>query len=197
MNRDLEKKTEIRKQILSIRSQAGAERITRCSGLIFDRVIRMEAFRTADTIFAYMDCKNEVQTRQLIRKAWELGKQTAVPKVLGDRMEFYYIQSFSEVKTGCFQVPEPAGSPHALARDVDALVLVPGVAFDPMRNRIGYGKGYYDRYLSEHPGHPTIALAFSWQMVDAVPYTMYDIRPDCLVTEQKVYEKNLDFYVEL
>ena len=188
MNNVLETKTEIRKRILSIRNQAGAEQITRCSGLIFHRVAAMEEFRTADTIFAYMDCRNEVQTGGLIRAAWEQGKRVAVPKVFGDRMEFFYIESFDQVTPGCFQVPEPSGALEYLARDEKALILMPGVAFDLYRNRVGYGKGYYDRYLGAHPGHPTIALAFSWQITDRIPCGEHDIRPDCVVTEDKVYD---------
>ena len=76
----------------------------------------------------------------------------------------------------------------ALADGADALVIMPGVAFDRDRRRIGYGGGYYDRYLAAHPCLPTIAVAFDCQVLDEVPYDEYDIRPQILVTETSVYE---------
>ena len=101
-------------------------------------------------------------------------------------MEFFHIENFGQLHPGTMGILEPEEG--ALADGADALVIMPGVAFDRDRRRIGYGGGYYDRYLAAHPCLPTMAVAFDCQVLDEVPYDEYDIRPQILVTETSVYE---------
>ncbi|MCD8336498.1 MAG: 5-formyltetrahydrofolate cyclo-ligase [Lachnospiraceae bacterium] len=150
-------------------------------------VLAMPEFQTADEVFVYMDCKGEVSTKPLIEAAWRLGKKVAAPKVEGENMSYYYISSYDDVEDGYFHVPEPATDRPAAGDSAEAaLLIVPGVGFDLERNRCGYGKGFYDRYLAAHPGHTTVALAFEFQIVDEVPTRPEDIRPMTLVTERRV-----------
>lgn len=150
-------------------------------------VTAMPEFRAAEAVLVYMDCKGEVSTRPLIEEAWRLGKKVAAPKVEGEEMRYYYISSYNDVEDGYFHVPEPkTDRPVAGAEAETALLIVPGVGFDLERNRCGYGKGFYDRYLAAHPNHVTVALAFDFQIVDEVPTRPEDIRPMVLVTESRV-----------
>ncbi|MCD8348094.1 MAG: 5-formyltetrahydrofolate cyclo-ligase [Lachnospiraceae bacterium] len=158
------------------------------SAAICAAVMEMPEFLTADEIFVYMDCKGEVSTKPLIEASWRLGKKVAAPKVEGEDMRYYYISSYEDVEDGYFHVPEPKTAEPAveeLAKRV--LLIVPGVGFDRERNRCGYGKGFYDRYLAAHPEYVTVALAFDFQIVDEVPTRPEDIRPIVLMTESRVF----------
>ncbi|KMZ55018.1 5-formyltetrahydrofolate cyclo-ligase [Dorea sp. D27] len=176
-------KEEIRKLILKKRLeispvewQNGTEAITR-------EIISHVWFREATDIYCYVDCRKEAGTRPLMEEAWRLGKTVWVPKAEEVEMDFYEIHSFDELSRGCFGVLEPAIG--AAADGKDGLVIMPGVAFDARRGRIGYGKGYYDRYLRKHPGLHTIAAAFDIQIVEEVPQEEEDVRPQLIITETR------------
>lgn len=178
-------KKEIRAWIAKKRSELQPEEIREKSEAICSRLIQMEEFQKADCIYVYMELDGEVSTRSLVEEAWRCGKKVAAPKVQGDEMSFFYITSFEDVKPGCFHVPEPeAVNP---ASDETALLVVPGVGFDRFRHRCGYGKGYYDRYLAAHPSHTTVALAFQFQIVEEVPFDAFDVCPQYLITEERLY----------
>ncbi len=186
----MEKKTakkELRREIRELRRVHTDEQIHRMSGEVLRRFLSLSEYREADVIYAYMDCKHEVETRDLIRKAWSEGKRVAVPRVLGERMRFYYISSFEEdLEDGYFGIREPREKDPA--EEENALLLMPGVAFDEERHRVGYGGGFYDRFLEEHPGLVTVALAFEFQIRKQVPFEPFDIRPGKIVTERRVME---------
>ena len=134
-----------------------------------------------------IDFGGEVGTRPLMLEAWKLGKTVWVPKVHGETMDFYEITSFDELKPGAYGILEPdAGIP---ASADDGLMIMPGVAFDTNRNRVGYGGGYYDRYLESHPQLHTLALAFDMQVLFEVPAEEQDIKPQLLVTETNIYQE--------
>lgn len=177
-------KKEIRKLVFAKRRQlTEAERLEK-SRAICDRIIATEAFQKADCLYTYMDYNGEVCTRPLIEEAWRLGKRVAAPRVAGEEMGYFYISSYDDVKPGYFQIPEPdAVRP---AGDEEALLIVPGVGFDRKRHRCGYGKGFYDRYLSRHTRHTTMAVAFEFQLVDEVPSAAHDICPQYLFTEERL-----------
>jgi 5-formyltetrahydrofolate cyclo-ligase len=177
-------KKEIRKLVFARRRELSQELLIEKSRKICEQVIAMEAFQRARTIYTYMDYNGEAMTGALIEAAWRLGKQVAAPKVEGETMSYYYISSYEDVAPGYFNIPEP--QPVRPACDEDALLIVPGVAFDAKRHRCGYGKGFYDRYLSAHPGHTTIAIALELQMMEEVPSDVHDICPQILVTEERV-----------
>lgn len=178
-------KKEIRRQVIARRRELDPDLWAGNSERICRRIMQMEAFRTAKTVYVYMDCKNEVSTRTLIEEAWLLGKTVAAPKVYGDSMTFYEITSFEDVKPGYFDVPEPVT--ERAASDESALLIVPGVGFDAKRHRCGYGKGFYDKYLSLHRGHTTVAAAFEFQIFPEVPSDEFDICPQYLVTEERFF----------
>ncbi len=182
----MESKKDIRSVVLAKRNQIEKKEWEEKSHQIFKKVITHPFFLNADAIYCYLDYRNEVGTIEIIEYAMELGKKVAAPKVYGDRMRFHYIESVSDVQTGYCDIREPRQT-EIVAQDVHALVIMPGAAFDRNRHRIGYGKGFYDRYLEQNPQCHTMALAFSFQMMDAIPCEEHDICPEVIITEEQIY----------
>lgn len=179
-------KKEIRKEVFARRKKASDREIEEKSAEIFDRICAADIYQKAQTVFTYMDYRHEVMTRPFIERCWKDGKRVAVPKVNGKIMNFYYLDSFEQLASGCMGIMEPAGGEIADSCE-DSLIIVPGVAFDPQRHRVGYGGGFYDRYLSEHTHHATIAVAFQFQIFGEVPHEEFDLRPDFVCTEENIY----------
>lgn len=188
-------KNEIRKIIRGKRRSLSAEQIAEISCTVFSRVLEMEEYQACKSVFLYMSMPMELQTRPVIERIWADGKRAAVPKVQGKDLRFYYLTDFGQLRPGTMNILEPdegcpeSGRPDESSavicadNDEHALMIMPGLAFDRQRNRIGYGGGFYDRYLAEHREHRTIAAAADFQVFDEVPHEDYDHRPDILVTE--------------
>ena len=183
----MEAKGNIRKEVFARRRAATQEEIQEKSRMIYEKITALPEFLDADCFFAYMDFKKEVMTRDLIEKALQMGKTVAVPRVEGDDMVYYEIKDFSTLKSGYFGIMEPDGG-KVCTRE-EGFLLVPGVAFDPARHRVGYGKGFYDRYLSRHTQHVTVAMALDFQVGEQVPADAHDICPQILVTPTAIYGK--------
>ena len=182
----MEKKKDIRRQVIAERNEMSKEQWWEESLRITDKLITHPFFLSADEIYCYIDCKNEVATKKIFEEAWKQGKKTACPKVIGDEMEFYYIQSFEELEPGYFGVKEPITTMRAQGKKV--LVIMPGVAFDKKNHRIGYGKGFYDKYLNRNSNYSRVAIAFSFQVLDDVPSDKYDMNPQLIFTEDNIYD---------
>lgn len=182
--KNLVEKQEIRKQILALRESISEEEWREKTRHVAGKVMEHPAFLRAETIYCYIDFRREVGTRGIIEKAWELNKKVAVPRTEGKRMEFYYISSFEEIHKGRFGILEPEQKEKASGRD--GLMLMPGAVFDHKLHRIGYGGGFYDRYLETHTGLFLMALAFEFQVLTCIPHGEYDIRPHVLVTEERI-----------
>lgn len=187
--KNMETKRDIRKRVLSYRDSMDKKEWEENSRKIQDCVLTHPFFLESNNIYCYVDYRNEVETKSIIRKAWELGKRVAVPKIEDEDMKFYYISDFSDLKEGYRGILEPES--NFPANDTYALVIMPGVAFDRSRNRIGYGKGFYDKFMDKHPAYHTIALAFECQMLDAIDAEEFDYRPEVLITEEKLYDEHI------
>ena len=182
-------KKALRKEIKALRAAHTDEEIHQMSLALRDLVLTLPEYQKADVIYAYVDCKHEVETSDIIRAAWADGKRVAVPKVLGQDMKFFYITSLeTDLEEGYFGIREPYEIHPAddKADESHALMLMPGVAFDEERHRIGYGGGFYDRFLEAHPALPHIALAFEFQVKESVPFESFDICPEKIVTEKRI-----------
>lgn len=140
-------------------------------------VLRTEAYRQANTIYGYLPFNQEVRLFPLLRQALADGKQIALPKCYGKDMRFILMKDLSRIQAGSIGAPEPMDD-EPVATDPTALVIVPGVVFDTRGYRIGYGGGYYDRFLSREPRHPTIALCYDFQLVDQLSPEPHDIPAD-------------------
>lgn len=139
-----------------------------------------EAYQNAKTIYGYLPYNQEVRTTEMLAQALADGKRVAVPKCYGDEMKFLYIENFDRIAPGYCNIPEPLDD-EPVADDPTALVLMPGLAFDPLGHRIGYGGGFYDKFLSREPEHPTIALCYGFQMVEHLETEELDIPVDQVI----------------
>ena len=183
----MEEKKEIRRFIRKQRKELDPILWQSATDEICRVTSELDIFREATDIYCYIDFGGEVGTRPLIQEAWKLGKSVWVPRVHAETMDFYEITSFDQLKPGSYGILEPEEGIPAIAED--GLMIMPGVAFDAKRNRVGYGGGYYDRYLEAHPHLHTIALAFDMQVLYEVPSEELDIKPQILVTETKIYQE--------
>ncbi|MCQ2496084.1 MAG: 5-formyltetrahydrofolate cyclo-ligase [Lachnospiraceae bacterium] len=176
-------KQEIRKEIKAKRSMMGELEVVAYSKIIENRLLAEKVFQDAECIFAYIDCKNEVSTRNIISAALKQGKRVAVPKVMGADMGFYYIKSFGDLKKGYAGIYEPeVANESNYAKDTKGLCIVPGVAFDKDMNRIGYGGGFYDKFFDAYPEMYRCALGFDFQIVDKIDTESFDQKMDMIVT---------------
>ena len=189
MTRKMQKK-EIRTLIYKARKEMHEEAWKKATDKICNSVLKMQMFQEAEEIYCYVDYDHEVGTRQIIENSWRLQKRVFVPKVLGCEMEFFEISGFDDLAPGMKGILEPVRtSEDNKGSGNRGLMIMPGVAFDRSLHRIGYGGGFYDRYLETHRGLQKLAVAFTYQVLDEVPAEAFDICPDVLVTESAVYEK--------
>ena len=143
-------------------------------------LLESDLYKNAKTIYGYLPYNQEVRTVPILQRALADGKQVAVPKVYGDTMKFIYITDLTLTAPGYAGIPEPiADTPQAA--DPTALVLMPGLAFDAQGHRIGYGGGFYDRFLEEEPNHPTLALCYDFQLFPQLETESHDIPVDCVL----------------
>ena len=183
--RNLETKREIRRRIRLKRRELEEDVWRKASGDIMAAAVSHPWFSEAREIYTYVDYNREAGTRKIIETAFVQGKNVWVPKVTGDTMHFYRIESLTELRPGTCGILEPAGD-GPMDSGGAGLMLMPGVAFDEKCHRVGYGGGYYDRYLESHPGMRKMALAFEFQILRSVPYEEYDIRPEIVITEKRM-----------
>lgn len=172
-------KQALRNRIRQEKRAMAPEDIVRRSELLCRMAAQSEAYRSAKTIYGYLPFNQEVQTLPLLRQALADGKQVALPKCYSKDMRFILIQDLSRIQVSPFGAPEPEDD-FPLASDPAALVLVPGLAFDPEGHRMGYGGGFYDRFLSEEPNHPTISLCYDFQMLPCLKTEPHDISVDTI-----------------
>ncbi len=128
------------------------------SRTITDKVTALPAYKNTERILVYANYNHEVVTGFIIKEAWKAGKEVAVPKVVGKDMVFYKLTDFARLEPGYLGIPEPVWGRSSTGQE--ALMIMPGVAFDRANHRVGYGGGFYDRYLEKHPQLERIAIAF-------------------------------------
>ena len=151
------------------------------SARLAQQLFRHPAYQAARSLYGYLSYNQEVRTIPIMRQAQADGKRVAVPKVYGDTMKFLWLDDLDAVAPGAYNIPEPiADEPEA--DDETALVLMPGLAFDPEGHRCGYGGGFYDKFLAAHPNHPTIALCYGFQMFDHLDVDAHDIPVDAVLS---------------
>lgn len=167
-------KQALRKQIRDQKRAMTEEQIVSKSEKLGELFLASEAYRQAKTIYGYLPYNQEVRTVAMLEQAIADGKRVAVPKCYGDEMRFIYLDDLSKVEKGYCGIPEPVED-GPVAEDKTALVLMPGLAFTKEGLRMGYGGGFYDKFLASEPEHPTLALCYDFQMVEHIPTEEYDI----------------------
>lgn len=173
-------KKELRRRIREQKRAMTAEEIAEKSRVLTELFLQTEQYKNAKTVYGYLPYNQEVRTVALLERALADGKKVAVPKVYGEEMRFHYMDDLSRTEEGYAGIPEPMGD-EPVAEDPAALVLMPGVAFTKDGSRIGYGGGYYDKFLAKEPGHPTVALCYDFQIVEELPLEKFDIPVDLVL----------------
>ena len=173
-------KKELRRTIRERKRAMTEEEIVTRSKKLGVLFAHSEAYKNAKTIYGYLPYNQEVRTVPMLEQALRDGKRVAVPKVYGDEMKFLYLDDLSKVSKGYAGIPEPIAD-EPVADDETALVLMPGLAFDPAGHRIGYGGGFYDKFLAAEPNHPTLALCYEFQMLPELHTEEHDIPVDTVL----------------
>ena len=153
---------------------------------IRENVLKFLAEQKKSWLFSFVSYGTEPDTYGIIRQALEEGK-VAVPRVEGSEMEFYRITSMDELQPGYQGIPEPVTT--ECVRAVDGVMLLPGLAFDLEKNRVGYGGGYYDRYLERCNLKflTTAGIAYDFQVVDRINTEPFDCRVQWMITDKRIF----------
>ena len=190
----METKTSIRKQILSLRNTMTSEERKQKSQVIIENSLKLLPVKEAEYVLCYAGYKSEAMTMDLITELLKMGKQVYLPKVSGEEMDFYRITDISFLKEGYKGIPEPDVNKESIfTKDIweqhkeRVVMILPGAAFSKSGARIGYGKGYYDRYLMQIPCMERIALCYDFQVVESIPADIHDIPVTVIVTETDIY----------
>lgn len=184
-------KRKIRQAVLKERDALDRKERERADLLFTERILGHQWFYRSEYFLCFVSCGSEIGTRELIREGLRAGKKVYVPKVTdggspeggGPKMRFFRIEGTEELSPGYKGIPEPGGDseeyPYSEETAGRTLVLMPGAVFDRYGNRIGYGKGFYDRFLGEKPllQVRTIAAGYRCQLLEKIPAEERDIRP--------------------
>lgn len=150
------------------------------SAALAEMFLQCAPYKQAKTVYGYLPYNQEVRTVPILAQALRDGKAVAVPKVYGDTMRFILLSDLGAVAKGYSGIPEPIAD-GPVATDETALVLMPGLAFDPQGNRMGYGGGFYDKFLEAEPNHPTVALCYDFQILPHLDTEDHDIPVDLVL----------------
>ncbi len=173
-------KQELRRTIREQKRAMTNEEIELRSSKLAELFLNSEAYKNAKTVYGYLPYNQEVRTVPMLEQALKDGKRVAVPKCYGDEMKFIFMDDLSKVEKGYANIPEPIAD-GPVADDETALVLMPGMVFDPQGHRIGYGGGFYDKFLAQEPNHPTLALCYEFQVLPHLETEEFDIPVDCVL----------------
>ena len=181
-------KQDIRKEILKMRSSLSSEDVRALSMIICSILQVMDVYRNAADICLYMPVRNEVDVTMLTEAAQNEGKGVWLPRVAGGEMKFCRYDKNTELVEGAYGIKEPDSS-EILEPDEKTLVIMPGAAFSEKHEHIGYGGGYYDRFLAEYPQCTTAAVCYDFQIMPELPSEMHDVRPDIIISQERVLFK--------
>jgi 5-formyltetrahydrofolate cyclo-ligase len=185
----MESKSKIRKRILNVRNNMSKEDVKKNSNAIMDKITSLDIYKHSNVVFIYMDFKNEVMTSNLIKRMLSEKKRVVIPYT--DSINTVLIPSEitkeSDLKQNSFGYFEPKSILPVNIEEID-LVIVPGVVFDKNLNRIGFGKGYYDKILNRlKPSAKKVALAHDFQVLEDIPAEEHDVKMDMIITEKNIY----------
>jgi 5-formyltetrahydrofolate cyclo-ligase len=186
-------KQAIRSKYLAYRdSLTTSERLSK-SMRIWKNLKREREFQEAELVLVYLDYRSEVMTTGLVEEIFlsEGGRRVFAPKVEGLDIEFYEIHSLDDLRPGYQGIREPEADEenrftHRLYEEKNCILLLPGSVYDRELGRMGYGKGFYDRFLHKFPKLTSAGLAFDCQIAKAVPVDEKDERVDMIVTETEI-----------
>ncbi len=180
-------KAGLRRKMLERRNALSVEEYIQRSLDIEQRLISTEAYSHAEVLALYYSIHNEVDTRELIELSLGTGKKVLLPAVYKGSLLFRELKDTSHLHKGKFGIPEPPADNTAFAPDSADLIVLPGVAFDEKGNRVGYGKGYYDRSLHHLEGQGRlVGICFDFQLIEKIAGEPHDVKVDMVITEKRV-----------
>jgi len=192
-----EEKKRLRKKIKDIYKTFSKSEITEKSKKILDNLKSLETWNNTNTLFAFLPLSDEVDTSCIIKEALTQGKKVAVPRINNNDIIFHYITSISkeEFIKHDYGMYEPLHKSESVnISDLDSskiLILTPGMAFDKQCNRLGRGKSFYDRYLSEYGKNCIKAgIAFSFQIIENLPIEKHDVQLDFVITDKEIFKRS-------
>jgi 5-formyltetrahydrofolate cyclo-ligase len=182
-------KHQIRQKILNKRTKLNPDQVNSLSSIILENFYSLNLLDRARDVFLYLPIKNEVNTWPLLKKLWRLKISAFLPRCEKNnrKMDFYYVSSPDDLNKGAFNIPEPFTEIRYNGNGPD-LIILPGVAFDLKGYRLGYGQGYFDRFLPalDLTKIKIIALAYDFQIVPELPIDPWDKPVDIIVTEARI-----------
>lgn len=182
-------KKNLRKKMIAIRDGIHRDVREQKDKRIAETLLQQEAFLQTDTVFLFASFGSEVATMHIIEEAIKLGKTVGLPRVTGKTMDFFAIDSKEDLKDGRWGIKEPKET--CPLQSSTQLIVMPGVAFDEEKNRLGYGGGYYDRYLERYQQQDfvfplLIAIAYEEQIIGKVPTVSTDVTPNMIITDVRI-----------
>lgn len=181
-----EKKDSIRSYVAKKRYALSDDEIKQKSLLISKNLFSLESFKLAKRIALYSPILNEVRTDQVFLKSIEMEKEVYFPRVNGSSLDFYRIHNLKQLKPGKFGVLEPEANLFKVDQEEIDLFIIPGLAFDNSGNRLGYGKGYFDRALINIPEQNRAGFSYSFQILDSIPANKNDQKVGIIITERGI-----------
>lgn len=182
----MESKKDIRRIIKEKRSSITEEERERLNQTIYNKAIDSEYYKNAKTIFIFISFNDEVDTLRIIKKSLEDGKMVCVPKVISkeEGMVAVRINDFKDMTLSNYGILEPKDTTNIVKENLVDLTFVPGLAFDKKGGRVGYGGGFYDRFMKNmKKDSKKIGLAYSFQVLDEVPMEKHDLFIDGIITD--------------
>lgn len=180
----------IRKEMIKLRDLLGQAEIDRRSKLIQKYILSLESYQLASLIMSYVSFRSEVDTKNLIQTALHDKGRVVVPLCQPEGYELLpcEIESFEELISGTWGILEPSKPCKNIVKHCEIdIVIIPGLSFDRNFNRLGYGAGYYDRFLPQlRRSAVKIGIAYDFQLTDSLPVGSHDITMDCIITESGI-----------
>ncbi|WP_457570791.1 5-formyltetrahydrofolate cyclo-ligase [Desulfovulcanus sp.] len=185
-------KHQIRQKVLKKRTNLSPDQVNSLSSIILENFYSLNLLDRARDVFLYLPIKNEVNTWPLLKKLWSLKISTFLPRCDKNKcrkMDFYHVSSPNDLNKGAFNIPEPSSEIRYNGIGPD-LIILPGVAFDLKGYRLGYGQGYFDRFLPklDLTKIKTVALAYDFQILPSLPIDPWDRPVEIIVTEKRIVD---------
>ena len=188
MTAQSEDKAFLRRRAKEYRKSLLPEEKARRDKFVTDNLFALDEFKNAKTVLCYVSSSREVDTSCIIKQAVLSGKIVAVPRCVDafGHMEFCRIDSVFDLEPGAFGIMEPNPSCEIMTVFDNGICIVPALVFSEYGYRVGFGKGYYDRFLQSFSG-TKIGLAYEEQIIKRIPHDSYDIKSDIIVSDKKVH----------
>jgi 5-formyltetrahydrofolate cyclo-ligase len=189
-------KKQYRQKMLALRSGLYQSEVSLKSRKVMEGFLGLEGLEERKDYLAYLPVRNEVDTRPLLSRLIDMDKNVYVPKcdkACEGKMDFFRLTLFSDLKPGYHGIDEPCPDSAALfVNNGRAVCILPGLAFDRSGYRLGYGRGFFDRYLKSLPGPGPVLVGFAYdfQIVDSLPRDDWDVPVDMVITDQEVIPAN-------